>query len=191
MATVCSHLLGKHCGSLPSWLCQSINSQGTDKIRTRTDRYLNKAAYLLKDDGGCRRYVRMYAALICLPLALVDRIFCCSWRLSSQWFGFCTSLDKQSAQSQGLAHEWVTVEDGYNRYWQKAGNRSLANQHFIAVRYSVIKKVGWLQQNDFVWEEQKGWAVLNHCANNKIIGEICNGLLSLTLFNLPRASPSW
>ena len=33
------------------------------------------------------------------------------------------------------------MEDGYNRYWQKAGNRSLANQHFIAVRYSVIKYI--------------------------------------------------
>lgn len=137
-ATGCSHLLGKHCGSLPSWLCQSINSQGSDKIRTWTDRYLNKAAYPPKDVGGCRQYVRMHTALMRLPLALADRIFCCSWRLSSQWFGFCTSLDKQSAQSQGLAHEWVTVEDGYNRYWQKAGNRSLANQHFVAVRYSVI-----------------------------------------------------
>lgn len=43
----------------------------------------------------------------------------------------------------------------------------------------------------FCMGKQKGWAVLNHCANNKIIGNICNGLLFLTLFNLPQASPSW
>lgn len=77
-ATGCSHLLGKHCGSLPSWLCQSINSQGTDKIRTRTDRRINNVAYQLKDVGGCRRCARNHAALIRLLLALVDRIFCCS-----------------------------------------------------------------------------------------------------------------
>lgn len=35
----------------------------------------------------------------------------------------------------------MTVEDGYNRYWQEAGSRSLANQRFIAMRYPVIKKV--------------------------------------------------
>lgn len=47
----------------------------------------------------------------------------------------------------------MTVEDGYNRYWQKAGNRSLANQHFIAVRYSVIKK-RWGDFNEIILYER-------------------------------------
>ena len=61
--------------------------------------------------------------------------------------------------------------DGCTRYWQMAGNLTLGNPHFTAVRYSTFTGggagVGGRQGGILNVENRRSWSAANRLSSNK------------------------